>query len=222
MAMNAAAATASLEANPSPGVTERAGVLGLVRRLIAYGRELVASLQDRDDAVPPPEVARCFGSLNLALIIARITRGLMLAQALERRLRRPCPTPPPPSCSASRPMTIAPRAPRRPRPNEAEELLRGLPTAREIARRVRGRPIGAVIQEICRDLGISGEHPLWDDVLRAITCHGGSRARMLEAVFARAWDGLAAGVDYKRPDLQDDVDRLEAMLSSYARAAPPH
>ena len=223
--MNAAPATADPAAEPSPRVTERAGVLNLVRSLIAYGRELVASLQPGDNAVPPADVARRFGSLNLALIITRITRGLMLAQALERRLRRPCPAPPPPAQplprSANQAMPASPRAPRPPRPDEAEELLGGLPSSREIARRVRGRPIGAVIEEICRDLGISGEHALWGDVLMAVTVHGGSRARLLKVIMQRTWDGLAAGVDYTRPDLQEDVDRLRAMLSDHAAWATP-
>lgn len=220
--MNAApaTATASPAAEPSPRVTERAGVLSLVRALLAYGRDLVASLQNRDNPDPPADIARRFGSLTLALIITRITRGLKLAEALERRLRRPCPPPPPPR-SVKVAVPASPRAPRRPRPDESEELLAGLPSEREIARRVRGRPIGAVIQEICRDLGINGEHPLWRDVLMAITAHGGSRVRMLEAIMQRTRDGLAAGVDYTRPDLQEDVDRLHAMMGNHTWATPP-
>ena len=124
-----------------------------------------------------------FGTLSLALIITRITRGLMIAQALEARLLRrrpPAATPAerrePTIARTSRP---ANRTPKRPQIDEDAELLGALPSARDIADRIRNRPVGAVIIEICRDLGISTTHPLWPQIADVIRFHRGNLWRMM-------------------------------------------
>jgi hypothetical protein len=77
----AAAHTPADQPKPS-----RAGrLLGLVRRLIDYGKELAASLHQRA-ATDPRAVVRSFGVCDLALIVLRIKRGLLRANALEARL----------------------------------------------------------------------------------------------------------------------------------------
>ena len=203
--MSGAASTATQTGTappPSPreASPEDARLLLVVRTLIAFGHEFIASLRGRNQTTPPLEVARQFRTIDLALIINRITRGLMIAQALQARLLRrqaraaaiPAqPAAPARPASAPRPDS-APfdpeppnPAPRRPRRTEAEdedeaELLSGLPSAREIARRFRRRPVGAVIVEICRDLGITTQHKLWRDIQRAIIFHGGSMVRLLK------------------------------------------
>jgi hypothetical protein len=48
-----------------------------------------------------------------------------------------------------------------------------MPTAEQIAEEIRRRPIGEVIADICRDLGMVPAHPLWRDLQRAITREGG-------------------------------------------------
>jgi hypothetical protein len=50
---------------------------------------------------------------------------------------------------------------------------------------VRRRPIGAVIADICRDLGILPNHPLWRDLQKAIMHHGGSYVRLLKDILTR-------------------------------------
>ena len=67
--------------------TRSANLLGLVRKLIDYGRELAATIRQRAFTDPGP-VIRCFGTADVALILARISRGLHRANALEARLLR--------------------------------------------------------------------------------------------------------------------------------------
>jgi hypothetical protein len=62
-------------------------LLALVRKLIDYGRDLAATVRQRV-AAEPSFVRTCFGTADLAVIFARITRGLLLAQALEERVLR--------------------------------------------------------------------------------------------------------------------------------------
>ncbi len=60
-----------------------------------------------------------------------------------------------------------------------------MPTADEIARRIRHQSSGTVIVDICRDLGIDTTHPLWPEIRNAIIAHGGSLARMLRLWMAQ-------------------------------------
>jgi hypothetical protein len=198
-------------------------VLGLVRKLIAFGREIVATLQGHNTPDATPALARQFGSLSLTLIIARITRGLMLAAALEDRLQRnPSATTP----RATQPVTRAPRPPsppaprpsRRAEPDEEAELRQALPSAREIAERIRKRPVGAVIVEICRDLGIDGFHPLWGEVLQVIRFHGGNLWRLLLAIRHRGDWALRQNLPL--PPLPDYLlPREPDLVAAFAR--PP-
>ena len=60
--------------------------------------------------------------------------------------------------------------------------LAHLPTAEEIAAEVRRRPVGAVIADICRDLGITPgqlDRAFWDELSHAIIAYGGSLAGFL-------------------------------------------
>src|SRR5271169_4753178 len=81
MFMSAAAQAPTPTTEPS-----RSGrLLGLVRKLIDYGRELAATIRQRTAAEPLFAKVR-FGTSDLALILARIARGLLLADALEARV----------------------------------------------------------------------------------------------------------------------------------------
>jgi hypothetical protein len=179
--MSAAAATPAPTTEPS-----RSGrLLELVRKLIDYGRELAATIRQRTAADPIFAKAR-FGTTDLALLFASIARGLQLADALEARVLRSAvqlDAGPAPARARS-----APRAPAVPRvAAEADPGPAHLPTPEQIAAAVRRKPIGAVIADICRDLGITGSHPLWRDVQRAIVMHGGSLARLVSDMLDRAF-----------------------------------
>src|SRR5690348_7644452 len=118
-------------ASPHTPPTRVERLLVLVRKLIDYGRDLAAKVQRRD---PAAEI-RQFDTTDILLILARITRGLHRAQALEERLirnaarldaaRRP------------RPKPVTPKKPRAPRlvgdssqPGDPDHPL--LPTAEQI------------------------------------------------------------------------------------------
>jgi hypothetical protein len=191
---------------PAVGVaaTQSGRLLGLVRRLIDFGRQLVTTLQNQ----PAPEavagITLCFGTINLALILARITRGLRLAAALEERIvrdprgidephHRPAllrtPDSPRTSDSLRTPAARSPgsrpsRRQARPREDDAALLAR-LPTAGEIAEQVRHRAIGEVIADICRDLGITADHALWPELRDAIIRHEGNFAHLVRDMIQR-------------------------------------
>jgi hypothetical protein len=156
----------------------RAGrLLDLVRRLIDYGKELAATLQLRPTEPGIASVTRFFGITDIALILARITSGLHRAQVLEARLVRNAKhLDAPPRLARVR----TPRAPRAAPPANHNPLLAQLPTSEQIAAKVRRQPIGVVIADICRDLGIAPSHPLWRELSRVIIKHGGSLAALLK------------------------------------------
>jgi hypothetical protein len=89
------------------------------------------------------------------------------------RRTRPCPRPRPDPHPAD--------------PAEDRRLAR-LPTEEEIAAEVRRRPVGAVIVDICRDLGIAPGHldrAFWDEINHAIMMYGGSLARFFTNLHER-------------------------------------
>ena len=148
--------TAAANVPDPPAQTSRsANLLGLVRRLIDYGRELAATLRRRA-FTDPTSVRACFGTADVALILARISRGLHRANALEARLLRNADR-----LDAAPRGAASPTRPRTPRPaaGEANPHLVHLPTPEQIAAKVRRQPIGAVVADICRDLGILPSHP---------------------------------------------------------------
>jgi hypothetical protein len=125
------------------------------------------------------------------VIFARIARGLHLAQALETRvLRRAAWLDQGPKPRTARPAP-KPRPPVSPPARASDPRLAHLPTAEQIAAEARRRPIGAVIADIYRNLGILPSHPLWRDVQRAIIKHGGSLARLAIDIINRPWPPIA-------------------------------
>ncbi len=162
-------------------------MLALVRKLIVCGQELLDSLKTCEGPHPPLETFRRFGCLSLTRVIARITRGLIIAGVLEERFLRRLPRKAERPERNSIPRPPAPK-PDRPKPRRSlwtshdEELNGPLPSAEAIAERLRGRPAGSVITEICRDLGIDTQHPLWRELNELLRwCHPFNLWRMMEA-----------------------------------------
>lgn len=164
-----------------------AHLLDLVHRLIDYAKDLAATFQQHGVTTGLADYARNFGTADIALILARITSGLLRAQALEARLVRGAgrlDAEPRPKLPAS-PRT--PRAAPAARPAGDDPGLVRLPTPEWIAAEVRGRPIGAVIADICRDLGIMPNHPLWRELSLVIIRHGGNLATLFKDICRRLY-----------------------------------
>ena len=115
--------TSSTPTSPGPTTAEadtptRTGrLLSLLRKLIDYGKELAASLHHRTETTDLRPVMCAFGTRDIARILARITCGLLRAQALEDKVRHNAarldiPPQPNPQPAAS---TRSPSAPRPPR-----------------------------------------------------------------------------------------------------------
>ena len=178
--------TTEAPADPKPSPAGR--LLGLVRQLIDYGRQLVTTLRNNPHQLSAGDIA---------LILARITRGLLRAEALEARVIRDTARldaePAPPrgdSRRRSRPARAADATASREALIPALDPGFSLPTSEQIAVEVRRRPIGAVIADICRDLGIMPSHPLWRDVQLAMIRHGGSLANLVRDLIHQSFQSL--------------------------------
>ena len=162
-------------------------LLGLVRTLIDYGRQLAATLQQRTAATNLADVARNFGTIDIGEILARIARGLLRAAALETKLSS--------RLTRQQAVPAAPSAPSPHQPRAARPVDRSaraadpgptrLPTPEDIAAEVRRRPVGAVIADICRDLGIVPSNPLWRELSLVIIENGGNLATLFKDTFKR-------------------------------------
>ncbi|MGC1408457.1 MAG: hypothetical protein WA864_05880 [Acetobacteraceae bacterium] len=178
---------AANDPDPPTQPSRSANLLGIVRKLIDYGRELAATIRRRAFTDPAPIIS-CFGTADAALIIARISRGLHRANALEARLLRNADRlDAAPPGAASPGMPRAPRQATAPRADAADPRLIHLPTPQEIAAKIRRQPIGAVIADICRDLGILPCHPLWRELQIAIMREGGNYARLIKDILDQAF-----------------------------------
>ncbi len=181
--MSAAATAPAPTTEPS-----RVGrLLNLVHKLIEYGKELATVLRQHSTTTDLASATRPFGTSDIALILARITRGLHRANALEARLIRSAarldaePRPPAPPAIAKRVSASAARA-----APLVDARLAHLPTPEEIAAEVRRRPIGAVIADICRDLGITPSHAMWRELQLVIIREGGSLAGLVSELVRQA------------------------------------
>jgi hypothetical protein len=169
-------------AAPAPAPSRTGRLLGLLRKLIDYGLELACALQQSPAVATLLTVALYFGTRDIALILARITRGLELAGALEAKLvRRPLPE------VIVQDFFRMPvdRAPCTRRPAAPRPQLPDMPTAADIAAALRDRPAGEVIAEICHDLGIVPEHPLWGEIMMVVTEFGGNFMKLMKGIMTR-------------------------------------
>jgi hypothetical protein len=181
--MSAAATSPVVSPNPAPTRDTAAAfprinrLLHIVRQLVAYGNNLINTLEHGASHYRRMNTMMSFGTRDLALIIARIKCGLRRAAALQARLHGyidrgrdltlPGPARPMSAAAASR--AAAGDAPP-PRPARSQ-VLSLLPSAEEIAEQVRTRRLGTVIGDICRDMGLS-----WGQM------NGVLREQMMEAI----------------------------------------
>jgi hypothetical protein len=193
--------------NPVARPSRAGPLLDLLRKLIDYGTQLAANFRQHGLGPNPSFTARPFGTPHLPLILARIARGLLRASALQARLIRNGARLDAPRRTRNPGRRSAPDVAARQSPHgtdtcrptrtaidadQDDSLLAQLPTPEQIAAEIRSRPIGAVIADICRDLGILPNHPLWRDLSTAIMVHGGNLAALLKDIFRRLFQNRAA------------------------------
>jgi len=177
---------AAARPDPNRAVPPRIrAVLGIVHTLIAYGQNLAESLENH---ASQPHLLPCFRFIatifftkDVALILARIKRGLLRAAALEERLQKRAA-----SGRDIRPLRIRPRSPRKPRtgnpttpPSSYDPRL---PSIEQIANQVRHRSIGAILVDICLDLGIipgQMDPAAWNELGQALALFGGDLTNLV-------------------------------------------
>jgi hypothetical protein len=195
-------------------------VLGLVRRLIDFGQQLIATAHQRAAAPDFSLFAKPFGTADLAIILDRIKNGLRRAAALETALCQraargqditPSPFRMPAAGKPRAERQVAPPAAQpepQPEPAPAQDpRLARLPTEAEIAADIRRRPIGAVIVSICEDLGLTPgqcDRAFWDELCHAIIAYGGSLSgflgRLNERLFHVSPEELANPTPFLWPE----------------------
>jgi hypothetical protein len=195
------------DAPPQDAFPRVGRLLGVVRRLVAFGTNLLNTLQTGASTQRQALTMLAFGTKDLALIIARIKCGLQRAAGLEVRLnlyvkRGRDLQPSPWRLSTPRARkdadAAAPQAAAPPPPPVRDEVLALLPSAEEIAVQVRTRPIGVVIGDICRDLGLPPgmmDGVLWRDLTDAFAVCGLSITRFVRDSMKQALGERRGQVD---------------------------
>ena len=177
--MSAAATTPDL-----PPQSRSGRLLALVRKLIDYGTQLADKIRARPVDADTIDLRCQFFTTDIPLILARIKQGLLRAGLLQEKIARVAPRLDAHPKPAPTPSLHAPRDAQPPRPRSQaatasfNPALANLPTAEEIAEKVRTQPIGRVLADICRDLGLYPAHPLWSELGLAINEFGGSWLRL--------------------------------------------
>ena len=210
---------------------ERIGrLLTLVQFLIGYGRECAATL--RQQAMTPQfrlTMQARFGTSDLARILIQIGRALKLAAALETRLRRLAGTGQDikiptelvrvsPSTLGNRSTTTADRRAAG-RGTVPDNLDDDLPSEAQIAALIRRGKAGAIIAEICRDLGLVPgvvSQQQWGEVHHAIITFGGNFAKLFYDILLRIQACVAAAASEKLSNAA--IDNLHRAI--FERPAP--
>jgi len=160
----------------------------LLRRVFDYGKELLVAVRLRAACPEFPRLAKPFGTADLQCILARINAAMGRVLLLEAGFIRQAGLGH--HAIAPRSRTPSPRKPRTARPDAAPHQdppparparrkdASLVPTEAQLAVELRRHPVGVVLAGICRDLGITPHHPLWEEVSRAIVACGGSIAEL--------------------------------------------
>ena len=193
-------------------------LLHAVGILLTYGRHLIDTVRSRAAAPNFNAIAACFGTANLATIVAHLNRGLLRAAALERvllaraatgrdidfverRIYVPEPQPvsidPQPEQAVATPAALRRRASRPAGWNDPELFM---PTLEDLERQARRRPVGRTIQDICLDLAVVPgfcHSQFWNELFDLMTYFGGSIHKLMRQK-ARRRDAFAKEQDRNR------------------------
>jgi hypothetical protein len=186
---------------PVPPPERIGALLHVVRVLLAYGRHLADTVTLRATAPSFPAIAACFGTIDLPIILARLHRGILRAAALERvllaraargrdiafaraRIRPDAsyPAPADPTRKAANPLEPkpAPQPVRRFRATDPTDFHS--PSLEELERRLRRRPLGRTLVDICLDLAVVPGFwtgTFWNELFDIMQWYGGSVASLM-------------------------------------------
>jgi hypothetical protein len=204
--MNQDAPTTAVASPPDPAQDHPAPtppnniavLLHAVGVLLTYGRHLIDTIRERAAAPNFDAIAACFGTANLATILAHLNRGILRAAALERLLlaraaagrdiafveRHTWTTlvPEPDPSADTQPEQPPPKPPAthrhssrlaRPAGWDNPELF--MPTLQDLERQVRRCPIGRTVLKICLDLSVVPgfcHGAFWNELFDIITLFG--------------------------------------------------
>ena len=222
MAADASDTPPVLEAGPQdrPAAPSRSSrLLTLIRGMIALGHALLATLDRPAGDRRRRDTFMRFGTRNLDSIVARLLRGIAMAQALEQRIlriarRMDAPREAAPSV-ARKPRVRATKPAALPRDDDEAASPDDLPTAEEIAERVRKQPIASVIEDICRDLRIDASDPLFREVMEVFGYTCARTMRVLDKVLEqRSPTFIQEMID------EEDMSDLLAETARFARGPP--
>jgi hypothetical protein len=178
--------------------------------LLGYGRHLLATIHHRAAAPTFPTIASCFGTANLATILAHLNRGILRATALENVLRaraatgrditippyrnrtdEPPPAPAVPQAEQPTDQPARPKATPRPSlPPGSDDPRLFMPSLEDLEREVRRRPFGRTIIAICLDLAVvpglcTGR--FWNVLFDAMDCLGGNLGNLMKETSRRKY-----------------------------------
>ena len=158
-------------------------LVGLIRTVIEYGRHLIITARQCTNPADFLTFAAPFGTTSMKLLLARIGCAISRAVHLQQKLQyeaglhssyRPAPARPAPKDRAPRARPAAATArshTARTEPARDPDLAH-LPTVAQIAAEIRRLPLEQVIATICRDLGITPDHELWQQLNQALANFG--------------------------------------------------
>ncbi len=173
-------------------------VLRAVGILLGYGRHLRATVRHRAATPTFPAIAACFGTANLATILAHLNRGILRATALQnmlfaraetgrdisivtRRTRTDdASTDPQPEQPADQ--TVPRKAARLSLPPGRDDPELFMPTLEDLERQVRRRAVGRTIAEICGDLAVVPGFctpAFWNALFELMHYFGGDVAKVM-------------------------------------------
>jgi len=179
-------------------------ILHAVRILLDYGRHLIDTARQRAAAPNFEAIAACFGTSNLATILAHLNRGILRATALERVLlaraatgrdidfvQRRTTTTPDAEPTAFDPQPEHPPRRRTPRPSRPAgwndpELF--MPTLEDLESQARRRPIGRTMLDICLDLAVVPgfcHSAFWNELFELITYFGSGVDKLMREKIRR-------------------------------------
>jgi hypothetical protein len=167
-------------------------LLHAVGILLTYGRHLIDTVRLRAATPNFNAIAACFGTSNLATILAHLNRGLLRAAALERvllaraatgrdiafverRIRAPeAEAQPAPSATQPEPPPRR-RTPLPSRPTGWNDPELFMPTFQDLERQARRSPVGRTMLKICLDLAVVPgfcHSAFWNELFELITYFG--------------------------------------------------